>query len=92
MLKRIIDTIRRFCGDETGAWFIALLIGLVLNIVAYLIMPKPKVAKPEAAKDLDNPVAEAGKPQPIVFGTLTVKGLNVLWYGDKNMLTKKVRA
>jgi hypothetical protein len=92
MLKRLVDIVRKFWGDETGAWFVALLIGLVLNIVAYLIMPKPKTEKPEAAKDLDDPVAEAGKPLPVLFGTMTVKGLNCLWYGDKNMLTKKVRA
>ena len=34
------------------AWWVALLLGLALNIVAYLIMPKPKQPKPPAAKDL----------------------------------------
>lgn len=72
------------------AWFIPFLIGLALNVVAYLIMPKPKQAKPPAAKDMDNPVAEAGKPIPVVFGTVTVKGLNVLWYGDKSIRKYKV--
>lgn len=64
-------------------WFIPLLIGLLLNIVAYLLMPKPKRDKPPEAKDMDNPTADAGRPVPVVFGTVTVKGLNVLWYGDK---------
>lgn len=74
------------------AWFIALLIGLVLQVVAYLLMPQPKQPKPPAAQDADDPVAEAGKPIPVVFGTLTVKGLNVLWFGDKLKNTFKVKA
>jgi hypothetical protein len=28
------------------------------------------------------PVAEEGRPIPVVFGTVTVTGANVLWYGD----------
>lgn len=72
------------------AWFIPFLIGLALNVVAYMLMPKPKAAKPEAAKDMDNPVAEAGKPIPVVFGTVTVKGLNILWYGDKSIYTYQI--
>lgn len=80
----------QFWADERGAWFLALLIGLALNIIAYLLLPKPKTAKPEAAKDLDDPTAEAGRPIPVVFGTITVKGLNVLWFGDKNMRTFSV--
>lgn len=73
-------------------WFIPLLIGLVLNVVAYLLMPKPKQPKPEAAKDMDEPTAEAGRPLPVVFGTVTVSGLNVLWYGEKNKSEYQVRA
>ena len=65
------------------AWFVALLIGLAINIVAYLIMPKPKQPKPEAAKDMDNPTAESGRALPVVFGTITVKGGNLLWWGEK---------
>ena len=64
-------------------WFLTLLIGLALNIIAYLLMPKPKPPKPPEAKDMDNPTAEAGRPIPVVFGVITVKGLNILWFGDK---------
>lgn len=73
------------------AWFVQLLIGLALNIVAYLIMPKPKQPKPEAAKDLENPVAEAGRPIPIVSGTITVKGLNILWFGENQTVNRMVK-
>jgi hypothetical protein len=61
----------------------ALLIGLLLQVIGYLIMPKPKGPKPPEAQDLEDPTAEAGRPIPTVFGTITVKGLNVLWFGDK---------
>lgn len=73
-------------------FLVALLISLAIQIVAYIIMPKPKTAKPEAAKDLESPSAEAGRPIPVVFGTVLVKGPNVLWYGDKSTRTYKVKA
>lgn len=74
------------------AWFIPFLIGLAINIVAYLLMPKPKGPKPEAARDMEDPTAEAGRPIPVVFGTITVKGLNVLGFWDKRMRSYKIKA
>lgn len=73
-------------------WFIPLLLAIIFNVIAYLLAPKPKRQKPPEAKDLDNPSADAGRPIPVVFGTVTIKGLNVLWYGDKSKETKKVSA
>lgn len=71
-----------------------LIIGLALFSLALnlLLAPKVKAPKPEALKDLESPTAEAGRPIPVVFGTITVKGLNVLWYGEKSFTTKKVKA
>lgn len=71
-----------------------LVIGLALASVAlsWLLRPKVKAPKPDALSDLENPTAEAGRPIPVVFGTITVKGLNVLWYGEKGTKTKKVKA
>jgi predicted phage tail protein len=71
-------------------FLIMLAISLAIQIAAYLIMPQPKAPKPEAAKDLENPSAEAGRPIPVVFGTVLVKGVNVLWYGEKQIVTYKV--
>jgi hypothetical protein len=71
--------------------WVELLVALVINIVAYLIQPKPKTPKPAAAQDLDDPVAEAGRPIPVVFGTVTVKGGNILWFGNKSIRTQKIR-
>lgn len=74
------------------AWFIVVAIAIAVAALSMVLMPRPKTPKPPAATDLDNPTAEAGKPVPVVFGTITVKGLNVLWYGDKAAIDKKVKA
>ena len=67
-------------------FLIQLAVSVALMTLAYIIAPKPKQEKPEA-QDLQEPKAEAGKPIPVVFGTKTVSGLNILWYGEKT--TKK---
>jgi hypothetical protein len=71
--------------------WVQLLVALAINILAYLIAPKPKTPKPPAAQDLENPTAEAGRPIPVAFGEITIKGGNVLWYGNKRIRTIKVR-
>jgi len=71
-------------------WVVQLLIAIAVAVVSYLITPKPK--QPSATtKDLENPVAEADKPIPKIWGTMTVKGVNVLWFGDKNVRAYKVK-
>lgn len=73
------------------AWFVPLLISLALNIVSYLLMPKPKAPKPEGAKDMENPTADAGREIPVIFGELTIKSPNCLWFGQKSRRTYKVK-
>lgn len=72
-------------------WFIPLLVAAAISVVAYLIMPKPKGPKPGSVTDLENPTAEAGRPIPVLFGDMTVKGLNVLWFGDKGTVSYKIK-
>lgn len=72
--------------------FIAIAAAVAAVALSILFMPRPKRQKPDETKDLENPVAEAGKPVPVIFGTITLKGLNVLWFGDKGEETKKVKA
>ena len=74
------------------AWFLQLLVGLVLNIVAYLIMPKPKAPQPAETKDLEDPTAEAGRPLPVAFGSLRIKGLNIIWYGEKATVMRVLKS
>jgi hypothetical protein len=73
-------------------WFIPLLVGLALNIVAYLILPKPKQPKPEAAKDSEDPVAESGKPLPVLSGSMTVKGMNIIYFGEKATVNRTTKS
>ncbi len=71
-------------------WFIQLLLGVVLNIAAYLLMPKPKNDQPASTRDLDDPTADAGRPVPVVFGSMRVQSLNVLWYGEKATVQRRM--
>jgi len=74
------------------AWFIPLLISVALSVISYLIQPRPKAPKPEAAKDAENPTAEAGREIPVLFGTMTIKGPNVLDFTDKSIRNYRVKA
>ena len=67
-----------------------MLVSLVISAVAYIIMPKPKGPMPDEVKDLENPTAEAGRPIPVVFGDITVKSPNILWFGEKRTETRTV--
>lgn len=68
--------------------YIAVLI--VSAIISYALAPKPPKPKPASLSDFDIPLAEEGRPIPVIFGTVTVTGSNVLWYGD--LRTKPIKA
>ena len=51
-------------------------------IISYALAPKPSKPVPASLEDFDIPHADEGRPIPVVFGTVTVTGPNVLWYGD----------
>jgi len=73
-------------------FLIQLAIGLVLNVLAYLILPKPKGPKPPAVTDLESPTAENGRPIPVAFGTILIRSPNVIGWADKSYKKKKVKA
>lgn len=73
------------------AIFVAIGVLVAGIAIAYLLRPKVP-SRSDATKDLEDPTADAGRPIPVVFGTITVKGLNVLWFGDKSHRTYKTRA
>lgn len=73
-------------------YFIQFIIALVLVAISYMLQPRPKTPTPDAAADLESPKAEAGVPLPVIFGTITMKSPNCLWYGDKRTKTYKVSA
>ena len=70
-------------------WFIVVLISVAISAVAYMIMPHP-TQKPAAVQDAVAPTADAGIPIPVIFGTMTIAGTNVLWWGDKSLHTYTV--
>lgn len=75
------------------AFWIPFLVAMVaFTVVAYVLAPKPKKAQPVGTRDLESPTADAGRPLPVVFGTVTVKGTNVLWYGDVSQKTYEIDA
>ena len=55
---------------------------IIVSLIAVALAPKPKPPKKAALDDFDLPVAEEGRPIPVVFGTVNITGSNVLWYGD----------
>jgi hypothetical protein len=71
---------------------IQLLLVAALQVVSFLLAPKPKKNKSEKVKDLESPTAESGRPIPVLFGSKPIKGLNVLHYSDKSKKTFKVKA
>lgn len=83
---------RLLTAKELYIWWnlIFLIVAIALSVLAYVLQPKPKTPKPDSVKDFQDPVAEAGMPIPVVFGTITVKGLNALWFGDKRRIRYKI--
>lgn len=73
------------------SYVIAFLVAIAVSYVAYLLAPKPKQPKHEAT-DLEYPTVSAGRPIPVVFGTVIVKSPNVLWYGEKRVREYEVKA
>jgi predicted phage tail protein len=70
---------------------VQLAIAVALQLVSLLLAPKPKKQKPPEAADFEAPTAEAGRPIPVVFGTMTVKGTNYLWYGEKETVRRELK-
>lgn len=69
---------------QLAPFLMQILVAMAISVIAYALMPKPKMGKPPAAQDWENPTASAGREIPVVFGRVKVKGVNLLWYGDKS--------
>lgn len=55
---------------------------VVAGLVSAALAPKPPQPKPAALSDLQAPTAEEGRPIPVVFGAVLLRGANVVWFGD----------
>ena len=62
-------------------FIVQVLIAVAMMIVSYMLMPKPKQTSQETQPG-EAPTASAGRPVPVIFGTMRVKDPNCLWYGD----------
>lgn len=69
-------------------FWIQLAILVVTSILAKALAPKPPKQKPPSLSDFDIPTAEENRPVPVVFGTVTITGPNVVWYGDYEVETQ----
>lgn len=59
-----------------------LALGVGLSILSYLFRPRPEPPKPPSIDDAPKPTVEAGKPIGKVWGSMTIKDVNHLWWGD----------
>jgi hypothetical protein len=62
------------------------LVVLLVSVVLYLAMPKPKPnfnqGTPPPAKDVEVPTVSQSAIIPVVFGSVWLNHPNVVWYGD----------
>jgi len=54
---------------------------VVSSFISAALAPRPPAPKPAALSDIDAPTAEEGRPIPVVFGAVLLRGPNVVWYG-----------
>jgi len=70
---------------------------LVAKIAVYVIAlavtaalkDSPDGPTPASIEDFEVPTADQSRNIPVVFGTVMVKGSNVVWWGD--LRTKKIK-
>lgn len=80
------------------AWqFIVLVaIQIALFVASILLAPKPRFenARPRALGDFQFPTATEARAVPIMWGTVDIKGPNVIWYGDLKIIEiqKKIKS
>lgn len=69
----------------------ALLLGTAMMILGYMLMPKPKQEKPPSTDDLDEPTAEAGRPIPVIWGSMAISSPNLIGNWDKLSRHRRMR-
>lgn len=71
--------------------YIQLIIAIIMLIVSFLLMPKPKRADASAQtlSDSDFPIASESDEIPVVFGEVVLASPNVVWWGD--VRTREIR-
>jgi len=62
--------------------WVQLILFVVSALIQIALAPKPRVQHAKPADDFSAPVAEEGRPIPVVFGEVLIEAPNVVWYGD----------
>ena len=70
------------------SFWINLAILVITSLISYALSPKAPKSKPPSLEDFEVPTAEAGRPVPVVFGEVTIRGPNCVWYGDLEVRTE----
>lgn len=80
---------------QHAGFFFTLFLTAVFFVIGELMRPKPdsEAARPANIGDFQFPTAEEGRVIPLLWGTVRIKGPNVLWYGDLGQIaiTQKVK-
>ena len=59
-----------------------ILVWVVTTVIGALLSPRPPKPASVSPGNVDVPVAEQGKPIPVLFGTRVIRPANCVWYGD----------
>jgi len=76
---------------QQGGFWLTLLAYAVIFVLSELLRPKPQLENAKAAglDDFKFPTASEGRSIPLVWGTVKIKGPNVVWYGDLQQIPIK---
>jgi hypothetical protein len=58
-------------------------------VIAYAIAPKPQSTPPPGINEINLPTTDEGREIPVIFGTVDMKGPNIVWYGDLRLIPIK---
>lgn len=64
-----------------ASWIIYIVVMVISTVLQIVLRPKPNVPHVLPGQVNNVPIAEQGKPIPVVFGTRYVRQPNVVWWG-----------
>jgi hypothetical protein len=77
------QTVNAIFGIDDAVYIAVMLVLMAVSTALQILLaPKPPVPKSASLEDFNVPTAEQDRPIPVIFGTVTITGPNVVWYGD----------
>lgn len=71
------------------AWLFQVIVGLIINVIGYVLLASAQKPKPREVRDMDDITADAGRPVPVVWGSGMV-ALNIIEAWDKESVKRNV--